>query len=88
MTGKIILLIVMCFIAGLGFFGAGFYFLLQKDVAIKKCGYIANVLGGITIVFGTLIICFPAMAALLALIYMFFLIFAFTVLYFMFKKSN
>lgn len=88
MTGKIILLAVMCFAAGLGFFGAGFYFLFQKDPSIKKCGYIANVLGGLTIVFGLFIVCFPQMAALLALIYMFFLIFVFAVLYFMFIKKR
>lgn len=88
MTGKIILLIAMCFVAGLGFFGAGFYLLFQKDASIKKCGYIANVLGGVTLILGMLIISFPSMAALLALIYMFFLIFAFAVLYFMFIKKN
>lgn len=88
MNGKIILLIIMCCVAGLSFLGAGFYFLMQKNPAIKKCGYLSNVLGALTLVFGMLIFAFPEVAALLALTYMIVLVMVFAVLYFVFIKRN
>ena len=88
MNGKIILLVVMCVVAGISFLAAGFYMLFQKDKMIKNSGYISNILGAITLVLGMLIGLFPQTAALLALFYMFVLIFAFVVLYFMFIKKK
>lgn len=87
MNGKIILLGVMCLIAGFIFVGVSFYFFLQQNKSIKKCGYISIALGFLTVIWGAMILLFPGVAALLALIYMFVLIFAFIVLYFMFKTN-
>lgn len=88
MSAKIIILIAMCVIGGIGFYITGFYFFRQDNVEIKRCGYIAFAIGAVTCVLGLLIFAVPALAALMVLIYLFFLIIAFLVLYFMFIKKN
>lgn len=51
----------------------------------KGSGYTTQVLGGITVLWGILVLCFPSIISILALIYMILLIVAFSVIYFAFK---
>lgn len=80
MNAKIIVLIILSFLAGISFIAAGIYFLSKKDPRAKGTAFVSLALGALTIVFASMIIAFPTIAAPLALTYMIFLIFAFLAL--------
>ena len=99
MTIKLVSLAVLAIFAGLLFIGTGIYFLSPKflsklnesnndrknEFRAKGSGLTAISLGMLTIVWGIALFSFPQIAAVLALLYMFFLVLAFAVLMTVFK---
>ena len=74
------LLAILCFIAGAALVATGIYFLtpnFQNKINFrhtKAISYVALGLGALTIVWGAMLLSFPQAQAVLALIYMFFLL--------------
>lgn len=99
MNGKVIILGILAIIAGLAFITCGIYFLSQKFLdkineskndrknafRAKGSGITAISLGFLTIIWGLMLFTFPQIAAVLALVYMIFLIGAFASLMLIFK---
>ena len=85
------ILAILCFIAGLALIATGIYFLtpgFQNKMNLKNTkaiSYIALGLGALTIVWGFMLFSFPEIQAILALVYMFFLLGAVTVLMLLMK---
>ena len=85
------LLAILCFIAGVALIATGIYFLtpgFQNKMNLKNTkaiSYIALGLGALTIVWGFMLFSFPEIQAILALVYMFFLLGAVTVLMLLMK---
>ena len=88
MDGKTILLIILSFIAGSALIGAGIYFLTHKfasNIRANVFGYVSLGLGALTLVWAFMLLSFPQLEAVLALVYMFFLLIAVTILMIMMK---
>ena len=85
------LLAILCFIAGVALIATGIYFLtpgFKNKMNLKNTkaiSYIALGLGALTIVWGFMLFSFPEIQAILALVYMFFLLGAVTVLMLLMK---
>ena len=85
------LLAILCFIAGFAFIATGIYFLtpgFQNKMKLrhtKAISYIALGLGAFTIIWSAMLLTFPEIQAILALVYMFFLLGAVTVLMLLMK---
>ena len=80
------ILAILCFIAGAALIATGIYFLTPGFLNkmnlknTKAISYVALGLGALTLVWGFLLFSFPEVQAILALVYMFFLLGAVTVL--------
>ena len=80
------ILAILCFIAGTILMATGIYFLtpgFQNKTNFKHTkaiSYVALGLGALTLVWGAMLLSFPQVQAILALVYMFFLLGAVTVL--------
>ena len=99
MTAKILLLAILSIFAGLSFIIVGIYFLSQKfldklnesnsdkrnEFRAKGSGLTSIALGALTIVWALLLFSFPDISKYISLIYMFFLILAFSTLVIIFK---
>ena len=74
------ILVILCFIAGLALVATGIYFLtpgFQNKMNLKNTkaiSFVALGLGALTLVWGAMLITFPQAQSILALIYMFFLL--------------
>ena len=74
------ILAILCFIAGAALIATGIYFLTPHFLSktnfrhTKAISYVALGLGALTIVWGFMLFSFPQAQAVLALIYMFFLL--------------
>ena len=85
------ILAILCFIAGAALIAAGIYFLtpgfLNKTNFrhTKAISYVALGLGTLTLVWGGFLLSFPQAQAILALVYMFFLLASVTVLMILMK---
>ena len=100
MTAKILLLAILSIFAGLSFIIVGIYFLSQKfldklnesnsdkrnEFRAKGSGLTSISLGALTIVWALLLFSFPEISKYISLIYMFFLILAFSTLVIIFKQ--
>ena len=92
MTTKVIILIVLSFIFGIGFIAAGIYFLTDKFLKIinnafraKGTAYVSLGVGALTLVFAMILKVFPTLVNLVALVYMIFLVLAFVALAIIYK---
>ena len=80
------ILAILCFIAGLALLITGIYFLTpgfhnkMNFRYAKASGYVALALGALTLVWGFMLFSFPQIQSILALVYMFFLLGAVTIL--------
>ncbi len=80
------ILAILCFIAGAALIATGIYFLTPGFLNkmnfrhAKASGYVALSLGLLTLVWGFMLFSFPHIQSILALIYMFFLLGAVTIL--------
>ena len=85
------ILIILSFIAGLAFCVTGIYFLtpgFQSKMKLrhtKAISYVALGLGALTLVWGFMLLSFPQIQSILALIYMFFLLAAVSALMILMK---
>ena len=85
------ILAILCFIAGVALVATGIYFLtpgFQSKTNFshtKAFSYIALGLGAFTIIWGAMLLSFPEIQKILALVYMFFLLGAVTVLMLLMK---
>lgn len=85
------LLAILCFIAGAALLATGIYFLtpgFQNKMNLrhtKAISYVAMGLGALTLVWGFMLLSFPQVQSILALIYMFFLLGAVSALMFLMK---
>ena len=85
------ILAILCFIAGAALIATGIYFLTPGFQAkmnlhhTKAISFVALGLGAITLVWGFMLFTFPQAQAILALVYMFFLLGAVTVLMLLMK---
>ena len=84
------ILAILCFIAGVALIATGIYFLtpgFQNKMNLKHTkaiSYVALGLGALTLVWGAMLLSFPQAQAVLALVYMFFLLVSvITLTYFM-----
>ena len=74
------ILAILCFIAGAALMATGIYFLTPAFQSktnfkhTKAISYVALGLGALTIVWGAMLLSFPHAQAVLALVYMFFLL--------------
>jgi len=80
------ILAILSIISGIGFLGAGIYFLTpgylnklntaspetiaKNKIRAKACGYVGLGIGALTLMFGAMLFMFPEIAPVLALIYM------------------
>ncbi len=80
------ILAILCFIAGVALVATGIYFLTPGFLNkmnlrhTKAISYVALGLGAFTIIWGAMLLSFPQIQAILALVYMFVLLGAVTVL--------
>ena len=80
------ILAILCFIAGLALLATGIYFLTPGFLSkmnfrhAKISAYVALALGAFTLVWGFMLFAFPQIQSILALIYMFVLLGAVTIL--------
>ena len=85
------LLAILCFIAGVALIATGIYFLtpgFQSKMNLKHTkaiSYVALGLGALTLVWGAMLLSFPQAQSVLALVYMFFLLGAVSVLMILMK---
>lgn len=85
------ILAILCFIAGAALLATGIYFLTPAFRSktnfkhTKAISYVALGLGALTLVWGAMLLSFPQAQAVLALVYMFFLLGAVTFLMILMK---
>ena len=85
------ILAILCFIAGLALIATGIYFLtpgFQNKMNLKNTKAISFItlgLGALTLVWGGMLLSFPQAQSVLALVYMFFLLGAVSVLMILMK---
>ena len=85
------ILAIFCFIAGVALIVVGIYFLtpgFQSKMNLKhtkSISYVALGLGALTLIWGAMLLSFPQVQSILALIYMFFLLGAVSILMILMK---